>query len=69
MYLQERQKEKMAGLELHEACTLGDYDTLEDYLKSGKFDVNYRDPEWQNKAPLHWACGRGEEIIIMQHGL
>ena len=49
-----------SGLELHEASSMGDYDALEDYLKSGKYDVNLQDPEWKNKTPLHWAAGRGQ---------
>ncbi len=51
-----------SGLELHEACSVGDYDTLEDYLKSGKYDVNLKDPEWRDKTPLHWAAGKGNNI-------
>ena len=38
---------------------MGDYDALEDYLKSGKYDINLQDPEWKNKTPSHWAAGRG----------
>ena len=51
-----------SGLELHEASSMGDYDALEDYLKSGKYDVNLQDPEWKNKTPLHWAAGRGQTL-------
>lgn len=47
------------GLEVHEACTMGDFDSLEEYLRSGKYDVNMKDPEWQNRSPLHWACAKG----------
>ena len=49
----------MMGLEVHEACTLGDRESLEDHLQSGKFDVNLRDAEWGNRTPLHWACAKG----------
>ena len=52
-----------SGLELHEASSVGDYDTLEDYLKSGKYDVNLQDPEWKNKTPLHWAAARGRIFL------
>lgn len=48
-----------AGIELHEAASMGEYDVLQDLLKSGKYDVNLRDPEWQNRTPLHWACTKG----------
>ena len=53
-----------SGLELHEASSMGDYDALEDYLKSGKYDVNLQDPEWKNKTPLHWAAGRGQILVV-----
>ncbi len=56
-----------SGLELHEACSVGDYDTLEDYLKSGKYDVNLKDPEWRDKTPLHWAAGKGNSITFTQY--
>ena len=49
----------MAGLELHEAASTGDYDALREYLKTGQYDVNLRDPEWKNKSPLHWAAEKG----------
>ena len=52
------------GLEMHEACTVGDLDSLEEYLRSGKYDVNMKDPEWQNRTPLHWACAKGFFFII-----
>lgn len=48
-----------AGLEIHEAAASGDYDSLEEYLKSGKFDVNLKDEEWNNRTALHWACAKG----------
>ena len=53
-----------SGLELHEASSMGDYDALEDYLKSGKYDVNLQDPAWKNKTPLHWAAGRGQILPV-----
>ena len=46
-------------LQLHEAASLGDNDALTFLLKSGKFDVNQKDPEWQNRTALHWACAKG----------
>ena len=48
------------GLEIHEAASTGDYDSLEEYLRSGKFDVNLKDEEWNNRTALHWACGKGK---------
>ncbi|XP_064606992.1 ankyrin repeat domain-containing protein 66-like isoform X2 [Liolophura sinensis] len=49
----------MAGLEIHDAAATGDYDTLEECVKSGKFDVNLKDVEWNNRTALHWACAKG----------
>ena len=48
-----------AGLEMHEAAATGDSDSLEEYLRSGKFDVNLKDEEWNNRTALHWACAKG----------
>ncbi|XP_052774622.1 ankyrin repeat domain-containing protein 66-like isoform X2 [Mya arenaria] len=48
-----------AGLEIHDAASTGDLDSLEEYLRSGKFDVNLRDEEWSNRTALHWACAKG----------
>ncbi|KAL4237161.1 Ankyrin repeats (3 copies) [Mactra antiquata] len=48
-----------AGLEIHDAASTGDYDTLEEYLKSGKLDVNLKDVEWGSRTALHWACSKG----------
>ena len=57
----------VTGLELHEACTLGDYDALEEYMKSGKYEnyINMKDPEWQNRTPIHWACSKGKTRNIL----
>lgn len=51
------------GLEIHDAASTGDYDSLEEYLKSGKFDVNLKDEEWNNRTALHWACAKGTHTI------
>lgn len=48
-----------AGLEIHDAASTGDFDSLEEYLRSGKFDVNLKDAEWGNRTALHWACAKG----------
>ncbi|XP_046367433.2 ankyrin repeat domain-containing protein 66-like [Haliotis rufescens] len=61
----------MAGLELHEAAAVSDYDTLEEYLRSGKFDVNLKDEDWHNMTAMHWAStkGFGEGIrLLLEHG-
>lgn len=55
----------MSGLELHEAASTGDMDSLEEYIKSEKFDVNLKDPEWKNKTPLHWAAEKGKCVLLV----
>ncbi|GFO05109.1 ankyrin repeat domain-containing protein 66 [Plakobranchus ocellatus] len=47
------------GLEVHEAASTGDYDTLEEFVKSGKYDINLGDDDWGNKTALHWSCQKG----------
>uniref|UniRef100_A0A2C9JHK7 Uncharacterized protein n=1 Tax=Biomphalaria glabrata TaxID=6526 RepID=A0A2C9JHK7_BIOGL len=49
----------MIGLEIHEAASLGDHDALEEYIKSGRFDINQGDLNWGDKTPLHWASQKG----------
>lgn len=59
------------GLEIHEAAATGDLDSLEEYLRSGKFDANLKDEEWGDRTALHWACARGyvECIrLLLDHG-
>lgn len=55
-----------SGLELHEAASMGDYDTLEELIFSKKIDINLRDPEWRDRTALHWACSKGT-AILKQH--
>lgn len=55
---------KMAGLEIHEAAATGDCDSLEEYLKNSKIDVNLKDVEWDERTALHWACMKGEAFKI-----
>lgn len=47
------------GLELHDAASTGDYDALEEYVKSGKYDLNLKDIDTHNRTALHWACQKG----------
>ncbi|XP_041358376.1 ankyrin repeat domain-containing protein 66-like isoform X2 [Gigantopelta aegis] len=49
----------LLGLELHEAASSNDYDALQEYIKSGKFDINEKDTDWFCRTPLHWACTKG----------
>lgn len=53
-----------AGLEIHDAASTGDYDALEDYLRTGKFDVNLKDIDASNRTALHWACQKGFVEVI-----
>jgi len=54
----------MAGLEIHEAAAQGDADTLLEHLHTGKFDVNLKDNDWNDKTALHWASSKGKLITI-----
>ncbi|OWF56332.1 ankyrin repeat domain-containing protein 66-like isoform X1 [Mizuhopecten yessoensis] len=59
------------GLEVHEAAATGDADSLVEYLRTNKYDVNLRDADWNDRAALHWAALRGfvECIrILLEHG-
>ena len=47
--------------ELHEVCAVGDADSLEEMLINGKFErLDYKDPDWGGRAPLHWCCIKGK---------
>nr|XP_048701638.1 ankyrin repeat domain-containing protein 66 [Caretta caretta]XP_048701640.1 ankyrin repeat domain-containing protein 66 [Caretta caretta] len=57
--------------ELHEAVALGDYDLVNKLLKKGLFDVNYKDMDWNDRTPLHWAAAKGQSEMVkllVQHG-
>lgn len=60
-----------SGLELHEAASVGDYDTLEELIFSKKIDINLKDPEWRDRTALHWACSKGYVEclrLLLDHG-
>ncbi|XP_067401058.1 ankyrin repeat domain-containing protein 66 [Emydura macquarii macquarii] len=50
--------------ELHEAVALGDYDLVEELLKKGLCDVNYKDTDWNDRTPLHWAAAKGQSEMV-----
>ena len=52
-----------AGLELHDAASTGDYDALEEFVKTGKYDVNLKDIDASNRTALHWACQKGDYTL------
>ncbi|XP_030411151.1 ankyrin repeat domain-containing protein 66 isoform X3 [Gopherus evgoodei] len=57
--------------ELHEAVALGDYDLVNELLKKGLCDVNYKDTDWNDRTPLHWAAAKGQSEMVkllVQHG-
>ena len=54
-----------AGLELHDAASTGDYDALEEFVKTGKYDVNLKDIDASNRTALHWACQKGDYTLQM----
>uniref|UniRef100_H3AY65 Ankyrin repeat domain 66 n=2 Tax=Latimeria chalumnae TaxID=7897 RepID=H3AY65_LATCH len=57
--------------ELHQATALGDYDLVEEILKKGVCDPNYKDIDWNDKTPLHWAAMKGQADtvkILVEHG-
>ncbi|XP_076462465.1 ankyrin repeat domain-containing protein 66-like isoform X3 [Babylonia areolata] len=60
-----------AGLELHDAASTGDYDALEEYVRSGNYDVNLKDVDSGNRTALHWACQKGFaecSRLLLDHG-
>ena len=49
--------------DLHEVCATGDSDLLEEMLLSGKYEfVDFKDPDWGDRAPLHWCCMKGKSM-------
>ena len=53
----------LTQLEVHEACTTGDFDSLEEYINTGKYDLDCKDPDWEDRAPIHWACSKGKQSV------
>jgi len=55
--------------ELHAVCASGDADSLQEMMSSGKYEhlLDYKDPDWDERAPLHWCCmkGRGDMVRIL----
>lgn len=46
--------------ELHEICAGGDEDLLQEILSFGRHDfIDYKDPDWGERAPIHWCCIKG----------
>ncbi|NXU57426.1 ANR66 protein, partial [Turnix velox] len=60
--------------ELHEAVALGDYDLVNEILRSGRCDPNHKDADWHDRTALHWASakGKGSQLelvrLLVNHG-
>ncbi|KAL1771483.1 ankyrin repeat domain-containing protein 66 isoform X1 [Sigmodon hispidus] len=56
---------------LHQAVAAGDCNAVKKILKKGLCDPNYKDVDWNDRTPLHWAAIRGQmEVIhlLIQYG-
>ncbi|XP_006860591.1 PREDICTED: ankyrin repeat domain-containing protein 66, partial [Chrysochloris asiatica] len=56
---------------LHQAVAAGDYNSVKKILKKGLCDPNYKDEDWNDRTPLHWAAIKGQlEVIhlLIEHG-
>ncbi|XP_061846072.1 ankyrin repeat domain-containing protein 66 isoform X2 [Colius striatus] len=57
--------------ELHEAVAVGDYDLVDEILRSGRCDPNHKDVDWHDRTPLHWAAAKGQSELVrllVDHG-
>nr|XP_058932561.1 ankyrin repeat domain-containing protein 66 isoform X2 [Kogia breviceps] len=56
---------------LHQAVAAGDYHSVKMILKKGFCDPNYKDVDWNDRTPLHWAAIKGHvEVLklLIEHG-
>ncbi|XP_048203499.1 ankyrin repeat domain-containing protein 66 [Perognathus longimembris pacificus] len=56
---------------LHQAVAAGDCKAVRKILKQGLCDPNYKDGDWNDRTPLHWAAIKGQmEVLrlLMEHG-
>ncbi|KAM9739195.1 ankyrin repeat domain-containing protein 66 [Dama dama] len=56
---------------LHQAVAAGDYNSVKKILKKGLCDPNYKDVDWNDRTPLHWAAIKGHmEVLqlLVEHG-
>lgn len=51
--------------ELHEAVALGDYDLVDEILRTGRCDPNHKDVDWHDRTPLHWAAAKGKGAPLL----
>ncbi|XP_016068204.1 PREDICTED: ankyrin repeat domain-containing protein 66 [Miniopterus natalensis] len=63
---------KMSDMtKLHQAVAVGDYNLVKKILKKGLCDPNYKDVDWNDRTPLHWAAIKGHmEVmkLLIQYG-
>jgi len=52
--------------ELHEVCAAANHEALNDMMIAGKHDnnIDYKDPDWDERAPLHWCAIRGRSDML-----
>ncbi|KAL2791940.1 ankyrin repeat domain-containing protein 66 [Daubentonia madagascariensis] len=56
---------KMSDMtKLHQAVAAGDYNLVRKILKKGLCDPNYKDVDWNDRTPLHWAAIRGQMEVV-----
>ncbi|XP_037700441.1 ankyrin repeat domain-containing protein 66 [Choloepus didactylus] len=49
---------------LHQAVAAGDYNLVKKILKKGLCDPNYKDVDWNDRTPLHWAAIKGHMDVM-----
>ncbi|XP_071074584.1 ankyrin repeat domain-containing protein 66 isoform X5 [Dasypus novemcinctus] len=56
---------KMSDMtKLHQAVATGDYNLVKKILKKGLCDPNYKDMDWNDRTPLHWAAISGQMEVL-----
>uniref|UniRef100_A0A8C9GTJ1 Ankyrin repeat domain 66 n=1 Tax=Piliocolobus tephrosceles TaxID=591936 RepID=A0A8C9GTJ1_9PRIM len=56
---------KMSDMtKLHQAVAAGDYSLVKKILKKGLCDPNYKDVDWNDRTPLHWAAIKGKMEVF-----
>ncbi|XP_077018106.1 ankyrin repeat domain-containing protein 66 [Tamandua tetradactyla] len=56
---------------LHQAVAAGDNNLVKKILKKGLCDPNYKDVDWNDRTPLHWAALKGQMEamhLLIEHG-